>query len=718
MGLFKKNGKTEVSAADKRIYMANVSHEIRTPMNAIVGLSDILLKTVKDPEEREYLLSMQTATNTLLMTINNFLDYQGMLDGTIKICSDVFSVSDLIDEVIAIAKISIEEKNVKLLADISTQLPEKVKGDSLRIKQVLVHLLSNADKFTKEGYIKLTVGCEEAHDECKITFVVEDTGKGMNEDAIRRVFAPYEQENKSFTRSEGGLGIGLTIAKALVDLMKSELVVKSKPDVGTTVSFSLKLSIVSGDRSVTVDLPGIKNVAIFLPDKEEERICRDMFSGLGVSSVCLSNMGEIFVEYDKKIVTHLVMDHESFLQIREVKEVRDLGVTFIDMIDSVKQIVDDKNTVFVRKPIWYRDMAAALNGEGVSGPSLKAETKETLIATGARVLAVDDNNINLKVTKGLLRPFGLTVDIAGSAEEALKFITRTKYDIVFMDHMMPEMDGAEATRIIRQYDDPYYKNLPIIALSANAIEGAEEMFIQAGMNDFLAKPINVDELEGILKKWLPKEKVSYAVVEVNEVGEFGSEFNGFKKIDVAKGLSYTNGNTYMYNSLVKDFAMSIEDKEELIKKLAADEDVSRFTIEVHSLKSTSKILGAIQLSDRALELERLGHKRDMEAIKRKLPGLIEEIDSVIEDLKPFAKEEEDHVNKVPLDRDDAREKLRKLFYAADDFDYEKAKDLIAEISSYKYPSIVEELCSLLSDSIEDIDYDGTARLALEMLARI
>lgn len=710
---FGKKENPENSSNRKKLYLANVSHEIRTPMNAIVGIANILLQKADDPETREYLKDMDTATRNLLMTINGIMDYESMTLGRVTIGKEAFDVTELIQEVASIAKINIGEKNVSFLVDADPGMPKLIEGDPLRIKQVLVHLLSNADKYTSEGLIRLGVHTKTDDKFCRLSFCVEDTGTGMSPEMLKIAAMPYEQASGS----AGGLGMGLTISKTLVELMGGTLDIKSKEGVGTTISITLILPIVDEIATYSVKNPDGICVALFSSFEEEKSNVARLLERMGIRYVNILNAGELFVENERRKLTHIFMDYEKFKQLKEIEEINELNLSYVVFLDSVRQAMPFRNTSFIKRPVWYPEVAKALNGEGMKGAVAPVKKRATMKIYGARALVIDDNSINLKVIQGLLEPYGLTVDMASSAEEGIRFVNKTRYDIVFIDYMMPGINGLQASRIIREFEDIYYKMLPIVAISANAVEGMEEAFLEAGVNDFIAKPITNEDLERCLRKWISSDKIEVNAAKEEEKKQPAGIFDALERIDVSKGLSYSSGKMDMYMTLLKEFAATIQDKKELLNSLITEEDISRFTIEVHSLKSNSKLVGASELSDKALELERLGHKRDFDGIVSKLPSLNDEIDEVMKELSLVIKEDV-NVKRVPVDREKVRGLLRSLFYAAEDTDDASTKRICYNLGNYKYEEHLESVYKQLKLKVEERDYAATKRLSVEMLANI
>lgn len=695
---------------------SNMSHEIRTPMNAIMGLSEILMNMANDAEIRECAKSIQAASRDLLVTINNIIDYENALYGQITINNDTFDLSNLLFEVIQITKVNVVDKKVKFYVDVCPDYPVLLRADAERIKQVVAQLLSNASKFTIEGFIKFTVDCKEEDGKLLLTFSVEDSGIGMNKSNMVSVFEPYEQADSSPSRNVGGLGIGLSLAKEIVDAMGGTLTVESTEGVGTKATFSIKVDIENKELANQVSDKETKRVAVFLDDSTENDIAIKCLERLNVECFKLDNMGSLFLQEDKKRITHLFISHERYRQIKDIKEIRELNITLVVGSEYYKEWIHDDNARFIRKPYWYKEAARALNNEDNNEDV--DNIKEVLTAKKAKVLVVDDNGINLKVSAGLLLNHDITADLALSGEEAIRMVSSNYYDIVFMDYMMPDMDGIETTKRIRELgDDIYYKNLPIIALSANAIDGVRERFLENGMNGYLPKPVEASDLEKTLAKYLPKELITIVRREVTDSKEDKNEFKEFKKISYESGLYFTNGDRAMYKNILKDFSDAINDKQRLINSLIENEDIGRFTIEIHSLKSTSKTIGATDLSDKALELERLGHRREADKILEGMESLNNEIALVKKDLAVIFGEpvEEVEEEKPEPNKEEIRELLRNIFYAADDFDYEKATDNLNEIAKYKYPDKILKICKAMHDCIEDIDYEGTRMKALEML---
>ncbi len=387
--------KAEHAVAVKSAFLANMSHEIRTPMNAILGMSEMALRGNLDAEEKDYIEQIQAASEGLLTIINDILDFSKMESGKLQIIESEYEVLTMIKDVASLVQGKVKDKGLALVVRVNPSIPRVLYGDEIRIKQVLINLVNNAVKFTDDGTITIETDYETDRENALLKISVKDTGMGIKEEDLERIFNSFEQSDTFRNRKKEGSGLGLTISKQLLQLMGGSIHVESVYKEGSCFFFEIPQRII--DSAPCGDYDG--------PDHRRARK----------------------QEYSK-----------------------------------------------------FR-------------------------APEAKVLIVDDNMVNLRVAAGLMKPFDMQVDTAKSGMEALAKVQEKKYHLIFMDHMMPEMDGIETANRIRELEDSYYKDVPIIALTANAINGAREMFIEEGMNDFIAKPISMKELSDKILEWLPFE---------------------------------------------------------------------------------------------------------------------------------------------------------------------------------------------------------------------
>lgn len=388
----------EASNEAKSIFLANMSHEIRTPMNAICGMTDMLLDENLSEQGREYASTIKTSGEGLLSIINDILDFSKIESGKMPIIPEEYYFSSMIHDVMSMMEMRVKGKPVEVIAKVSDSVPRKLYGDIGRVKQVIINIMGNATKFTHEGSITLMVSWQqEESDAGRLIVSVSDTGIGIREEDMDKLFRSFEQADMKKNRGIEGTGLGLSISKLLVENMGGSIKVESEYGKGSTFTFDIRQKVVD-------------------------------------AAPC---------EYSKN---------------KKVVEVKQFVIDFT--------------------------------------------------APEANVLVVDDNKVNLRVATGLLRKFGIVPDLVDNGQDSVDMIRRrAQYDLVFMDHMMPEVDGIEATKMIRAIGTPYTDKLPIVALSANAVKGMEDEFLVGGMDDFLPKPIDLEMLAVILKKWLPAELI-------------------------------------------------------------------------------------------------------------------------------------------------------------------------------------------------------------------
>ncbi len=491
----------ELANQAKSTFLANMSHEIRTPMNAILGMSDIALRHSPPSQIQECLQNIKAAAGSLLAIINDILDFSKIEAGAMEIVPEPYYVESFINDIVALINVRIGRKNIEFFIEDSHDTPSILVGDSIRIKQVMVNLLTNALKFTYEGHIRLTLRAVPAENDAEtmLSVRVEDTGIGIKREELPLLFNNFAQLDTKKNRNIEGTGLGLAITKRLVEEMGGDIDVESTYGKGSCFSFSIP-------QTVKDNTPLLKkgdfdnfNTAIWLDSPEKaDFLCKKLHS-IGAKA-CTVDSADNLKDY-----THIFLEYTKLEQI----DVTSLPhVFFIALSRNYFEGKDvPENVTVAYAPLTTIVLARLLEGTiyHVSDSAAK-ETTFSLTTRGVRALVVDDNSINLIITQSVLEEYNIAVDTVLSGEEALKNVRQVSYDIIFMDHMMPKMDGVETTEHIRDLNGDRFNVVPIVALTANAVGDVRSEFIKAGMNDFLSKPLIIKELERVLRQWIPTDK--------------------------------------------------------------------------------------------------------------------------------------------------------------------------------------------------------------------
>ena len=618
-----KAREAETAAQAKEDFLANMSHEIRTPMNAITGMVELALRNDALPDqEKEYLYNIRAAGEDLLSIIDDILDITKIDSGNLEITEEAYEITSIVHDVVSVIQVMLGDKPVVLLVDVSPDIPARLKGDGIRIKQIILNLLSNAVKYTERGSIRLQVEAVPVDGECGKTDLkvsVTDTGIGISAEQLEDLFSKFKQADSGVNRAKGGSGLGLAISKRLIELMQGTLHAQSEPGRGSEFAFTVKQQVV------------------------DERPC---------------------IETDPQMVLQPAPKQEEIAVHREQRK--------------------------------------------------KEGRQTTFTAPTVRILLVDDNKVNLKVAEGLLRPYKMCIEMAYSGRQAIEMVQSRVYDLVFMDHMMPEMDGVETTRSIRSMEDERFRVMPIIALSANAVRGAREMFLEAGMNDFVAKPIEMRIMDRTLRRWLPADKVisNKNATEAARREEYGNDMKTnpmlwqMDGIDVAVGMNYSGGDAGLYREVLSDYMDTIEEKADLIERAVEEGDLETYTIEVHSLKSTSKAIGAMELSSFAKDLEESGKNQEWGTIIARTPALLRLYRELYDVIMPYhTAAEEEQQQKEALDDSGLEQLLGQLLDSVNMFDSIRGEEIIDELSGCVYVDNWDEYLHAASEAMGRFDYD-------------
>lgn len=701
------NREIEKANQMKSDFLANMSHEIRTPMNAVIGMAELALREELPAAAKEYISEIISSGKTLLTIINDILDFSKIESGKMDIDVAEYEPMSIINDVANIIMTRIGDKDVELILDIAPDLPRRLLGDSNRLKQIIINLSNNAVKFTQKGQVVLKVGFERTSgDEIHLQVEVQDTGIGVKKEDMNKLFQSFQQVDSKRNRNIEGTGLGLAICRNLLSLMGGEIWVESEYGRGSVFSFYLPQKIFEDKPSVVVkDREKITAAGLIANSFLRKHIEKDM-KYLGIRYLPLESEEELEMALEKN-ATFFFIGKGMFTDTvgKFVESHPDItAILMIDFRDSVKYKIN--NLLIVKKPVYVLNIAAIFNHEDIHmGFNNFHHDNYEFEAPEAEILIVDDNAINLTVAEGLLKPLKMKIETAGGGKEAVDMISAKKYDLIFMDHMMPELDGVETTHIIRRFHKEY-DDVPIIALTANAVDGTKEMFLKEGMNDFVAKPIEMRTILSKLRRWLPQEKI-HKIYKKDEVLQEEDKPEGIKieGLDTEAALGLL-GSERLFWAVLKDYYHVIKKKADLIKTLEEQEDWRRYTIEVHALKSASKQIGARKLSEMAANMEKAGNEENAGLIHRCTDEMLELYRGYEAILKTYFPEEKTgKTEKRKMTGEVLSGFFADMREAIDELDMDRMDEIISSMEEYQYEGRQEELFLKLKEAVEDFAVD-------------
>lgn len=707
----------------KSDFLANMSHEIRTPMNAVIGMAEMALREDLTPAAREYIGQIKSSGQTLLTIINDILDFSKIESGMMDISDVEYEPMSMINDVSNIIMTRIGSKELELTVDVNPDLPSGLYGDNVRIKQVMVNIANNAVKFTKEGNVHIKVDfLQTSEDMIELIVSITDTGSGIKESDMDKLFKSFQQLDSKRNRNIEGTGLGLAICKQLVTLMKGKIHVDSVYGTGSTFSFVIPQKVTNVHHSVEKLPKDVVAAGLIQSEYIAQELAIDM-ERLGVAYERLESeenlnrinetgAGYLFVE--QPVFTEAV---QYFLKLHP--EVRGVVLTNYRSVRAY----DLPNLRVVKKPLYILGLANIFNGkEDNAAFSLMEAEDFDFVAPTAEILVVDDNAINLTVAKGLMNPLEMKIDTALSGKDAVLMVTDKRYDIIFMDHMMPEMDGVETTRVIRRLLGNNGQ-VPIIALTANAVEGTAEMFISEGMNDFVTKPIEMRDMVSKLRRWLPPEKIekkknknmNSAAVLKARTADGGDQVTTnivIEGLDVQKAMAFL-GNEDLFWSVLKEYYRVIEKKCALIQEYEQKEQWKNYTVEVHALKSASRQIGAMDLAHTAEQMEAAGNAGNAALIHKITPGMLEEYMFYKGILAPYFTKEEETGNGRAAETEEISELFRQMEEAMENLDMDAMERVIKDMSQYSYSDSQRDIFEKLKNAVEDIDTERCEEILAE-----
>ena len=642
-------------------FLANVSHEIRTPINAVMGLSSVIKQSSPEEDITESIAAISEAGRRVAGQISDILDFTEIDMNKLSVNKENYMIDSLVNDLLTDLSADPFDRK-ELVLDLETEVPAELLGDPEKIKKILYHLISNSRKYTTEGGIYVHIGAIPRSYGINLVIEVEDTGVGISDEDIENIFGKFYQTDGGRTRQTGGLGLGIPIVDGFVKAMGGFLSITSKLNEGTSVRVSIPQQV--ADPSFCISVSRTENICAVgffsYPENGNPRV-RDYYQRMlghltrGLSLVFYNTITikelNRFIESHK--VTHLFVGSREYLENKEYVDQLASEIAVAVFADPAEKEWLSPLVTPLQKPFYSAQIASFINNIDIEGPS--GMERGRMVCPGLSVLVVDDEPMNLLVARGIFETYEMKVDTAPGGWEAIEACEEKDYDVIFMDHMMPQMDGVEAMKHLRMNAGRRRKKLCIVALTANAISSAREMFLSEGFDGFIPKPIVVTELERVLKHILPASAISYRTVEEKVPASQKAPEKGYaggghaasaiapdKKgspeaadkapskeeileaagIFMGTGLVYCSGDKDFYYSILEEYGRDGSKKTGELERLYEQKDWKNYEIQVHSLKSTSRTIGADGLSEAAAELERAAKNEDEDLIRSLHPKVL------------------------------------------------------------------------------------------------
>ncbi len=639
------------SARIKGEFAANVSHELRTPLNGILGMLELLDGMRLTDKQREYVTIARNSSDALLALIDDILDFSRIDSGKLVVESKEFNLREMLDDVVRIMATQAQSKNLDLAHLICPSIPGMVIGDSRRIRQLLLNLCGNAIKFTSSGEIGIYINLIQTHgDDIRLRFEVKDTGIGIPDEAKERIFEAFSQADATTTRKYGGTGLGLTICKQLVNVLGGELGVDSVIGQGSVFWFELPMRKSNANDLMSSESNGTMDLRVLIVDDSEivQFSVQQIFEKWGAYVECAESGESALLK-----LRHAAHRNKSFdVVLVDEFMTGGNGIELMRSIDQSSEINSTRRVLMtnqtypeyflerfheidglVQKPILqsslYDSVSTAMKGSvNIVNPIFANNAELNDIALNAQVLVAEDNSANQQVAIGMLERLGCSVIVVANGIEAINQLERSRFDLVFMDCNMPEMDGYEATSKIRAGNHAN-ANIPIIAMTANVQEGDRQKCLLAGMNDYLSKPLKLDKLRVKIEKWLPTLPAELNEQTVDGISVLDVVEPSTGSIDKARIDELRDSVAGAFDKMVEAYIEDLPGLLNSLEEAVNSKDAKLVQHYAHSIKGSSKNFGAVELANVAKEIEDMGRDEQLLDVNTHLISLFEEVDRVI-----------------------------------------------------------------------------------------